>query len=407
MAVVAQARPAAPVPAHVPSERVIQFDYLRDAALPHDPHSRLHKVQASPYDLLWTTANGGHWIATRRETIRKILQRPDLFSSAHINIPPMEYRAIRLAPEELDPPEHGKFRALLNPIFSPKMVGNLEANARQVAKQLIDSIAADGQADAVTAVTAPMPCSIFMSLMGFPVEQLPDFLRYKDQFLFADDPAEKKAGIDSIARAVEELAERRRREPAEDMMSELVRGEVDGRPLTHDELMSMGFLLFLAGLDTVTSAMTSCFAHLATHPADREALVRDPSRIREAIEEIIRRYSVVNLVRTATCDFEFEGLQIRKDEQFMVSTILANLDDQAVDDPLKVDFMRPADPHLGFGLGPHRCAGSHLARIEIRVLLEEALPRLKNLRLQPGKSLHWHSANLVGLSELPLEWDLA
>jgi cytochrome P450 len=395
----------AAVPSHVPPERVIDFDYLRDPALQLDPHGRMLELQSLPYEILWTTGNGGHWVVTRHEAVLEILQRPELFSSAHVNIPPMQ-RSLRMNPEELDPPEHGKFRALLNPIMSPTLVGNLAENARQVARTLIDAIQPLGAADVMQTVTVPMPCSIFMKLIGLPPERLSEFLHYKDQFLFADDPDEKRRGVDSIAREMSALAALRRKEPSDDMMTVLVNAEVDGRPLTEHELLEMGFLLFLAGLDTVTSAMTSCFAYLAQNPTDRQRLIDDPSLIREAIEEILRRYSVVNPVRTATSDFNYRGLQIKAKDQFLISTILANLDDRAFDDPTSVLIERDPNPHLTFGGGPHRCAGSHLARIELRVLLEEALPRLKNLRLQEGAHLHWHAANLVGLSALPLQWDV-
>lgn len=397
----------APVPAHVPADRVIAFDYLRDEALPHDPHARMEHLLDLPHSLVWTTANGGHWIATRRETVLKLLQQPELFSSAHINIPPMAYRAIRLVPEELDPPEHAKYRKLLNPVLSPAMVGDLAENARQVARELIDAVYADGEADIMKAVTVPMPCSIFMKLLGLPGERLADFLHYKDQFLFADDPAEKKAGIQSIATAIGDLAEARRAKPENDIMSVLVQAEVDGRLLNDEELLAMGFLLFLAGLDTVTSGMTNCLAYLAQNPGKRQELIDNPDLIRDAIEEILRRRSIVNMVRTAVCDLEFEGVPIKKGDQFLCSTILANLDERDTPDALTVDFERDPNPHLAFGGGPHRCVGSHLARIEIRVLLEEALPRLTNLRIKAGHHLHWHAANLVGLSELPVQWDVS
>ena len=395
------------IPGHVPADRVIAFDYLRDPRLTHDPFGAFAQLQAHPRDIVWTRANGGHWIALRRDTILAILQRPDLFSSAHINIPPMKYRAIRLVPEELDPPEHGKYRALLNPLLSPAFVGNLEVNARQVARALVDAVQPLGKADLMQAVTVPLPCSIFMTLLGLGQERMPDFLHWKDEFLFSNDPQRTQAAIDNIARTIEALSALRRREPKDDMMSVLVAAEVDGRPLDREEILSMGFLLFLAGLDTVTSAMTSCLAYVAQNPDLRDRLVADPALIREAVEEILRRHSVVNLVRTATQDFEWEGLQIKDGEQFLVATILANLDETANPDALQVDVERSPNPHLGFGAGPHRCVGSHLARIEMRVVMEEVLARLTNLRLDPSATLHYHSANLVGLSSLPVVWDAA
>jgi cytochrome P450 len=394
------------VPGHVPSDRVIHFDFLRDPNLPADPYRTFKGLQQHKHDIVWTTANGGHWIALRRDTIKNIMTRSDLFSNAHIDIPPMLFREIKLIPEELDPPEHEKYRRLLNPLLSPAVIREMEQNARTAARNYIAAFFEKGHVDIMTGLTVPLPCSIFMSLLGLDASLLPNFLKWKDAFFFVDDKERKAQAIGNIAAAVKELAHRRRLAPNNDMMSKLVTAQVDGRPLTEEELLSMGFLLFLAGLDTVTSAMTSCFAYLAQNSTERMRLVNDPKLIPDAVEEMVRRYSVVNLVRTVIEDCEFEGLQLRKGEQFVASTLLANLDDRHTGDGLAVDFTRSPNAHLGFGLGPHRCAGSHLARVELRVVLEEALPRLKNMRIPSGHELHYHSANLVGLSELPLEWDV-
>lgn len=394
------------IPAHIPSERVIDYDYLRDPRLPHEPYLTLKELQQHPYEMMWTTANGGHWIATRRQTIINIMQRPDLFSSAHINIPPMEYREVKLIPEELDPPEHGKYRNILNPLFAPKAIAQLERDVRKLTRDLLDAVYPEGKADIMSRLTMPLPVSVFLRLFGLPPERKHDFLQWKDGFLFADDEQRKKGAIANIAREIKELVAQRRVAPRDDMATALVQARVEGRPLNEQELLSMGFLLFLAGLDTVTNALSSCFAYLALNPSLRQRLIENPDLIRDAIEEIIRRYSVVNNVRTATQDVTWEGVQIRKNEQVLISTIVANLDDRVIDNPVEVRIDRGSDPHLGFGAGPHRCVGSHLARLEIRIALEEALPRLKNMRLPAGHRLHYHSANLVGLSELPLEWDV-
>lgn len=398
---------ASPVPDHVPPSRVVAFDYLRDPRLLHDPHGALAELHQVAQNLVWTTGNTGHWIAISRDTFLEVMQNPHVFSNAHINIPPMEYRALRLVPEELDPPEHMKYRRLLNPVLSPRVVGNLEEKARQMAREMIAEVQSLGEVDIMEALAVPLPCKIFMGLLGLPVDNLPRFLQWKDDFLFADDREtdRKQAAIGNIVGSIRDLIAARREKPEADIMSELVKAEVDGRPINEEELLSMGFLLFLAGLDTVTAAMSNCIAYLAHNPASRDELVANPGLVREAMEEMFRRFAVVNPVRTATQDFEIDGVTIRKGEQILCSTILANLDGAVFEKPMSVAFDRADNPHLTFGGGPHRCVGSHLARIEVKVVLEEILASLKNFRIKPGHVPHYHAANLIGLKSLPLVWD--
>lgn len=408
MTATAQVLEASTIPDHVPASRVVNFDYLRDARLLHDPFGTLAELQATSHNLVWTTGNTGHWIALSRDIYLEIMQNPDVFSNMHINIPPMEYRAIRLVPEELDPPEHTKYRRLLNPVLSPRVVGNLEENTRIMAREMIAAVVDKGEADIMEALTVPLPCKIFMSLLGLPIDDLAKFLQWKDDFLFADDRdnALKQAAIANIVGSIRHLIAKRRAEPAADIMSELVSAQVDGRPINDEELLSMGFLLFLAGLDTVTSAMTNCVAYLAFNADRRDELIANPALVREAIEEMLRRFAVVNPVRTAMRDIAIDGVTIRKGEQVLCSTILANLDGAAFESPLSVEFDRVDNPHLTFGGGPHRCVGSHLARIEVKVVLEEILASLSNFRIKPGHVPHYHAANLIGLKSLPIVWDV-
>jgi cytochrome P450 len=396
------------IPAHVPPDRVVDFDFLSDPRLTEDPYGAYHELHQSPHNMLWTTANGGHWIVTRYDQIRNMWQQYEKFASIYTTIPPAKHtRTSSQLPMSVDPPVHTPYRKLLNPIFGPAAIGDLEAHSRQVVRDLLDKMVPKGRAEIMADLTIPLPGTIFLSFMGLPKERNLEFVDWKDDFFRSPDLESKEAAISKIEHEMNLLFDERIKNPQNDIATKLATAVMeDGTPLSREEALGMGFLLFIAGLDTVTNTLAFVFKHLATHPEQRQRLLDDPSLIRDAIEEMMRRYSVVNPIRTATGDFEWEGVQIKEGDQFMAGCVLANLDDRQFKNPMEVIFEREPNAHLNFAAGPHRCAGSHLARIEMRVALEEALPRLKNLRLQPGAKIEHFFGVMCGLKGVPLEWDV-
>ncbi|MDP3676314.1 MAG: cytochrome P450 [Novosphingobium sp.] len=398
---------AAPhVPDHVDPALVVDWDYQRDEKLSQDPYARYAEwIAAAPAEVVWTTANGGHWMIMRNAAIVDALQSPELFSSKHTAIPPRA-GSIKLIPEELDPPEHTKYRSILNRRLGPKMMKFFDARTRHLANALIDAVQTDREADLMDALTIPMPCSLFLEMVGLSTDRTREFVGWKDE-LFKGGDAERAAAQAKIVGMLEETIADKRVNPGEfDLMSFLIHeGRVDDKPISQEDLMSYGFLFFIAGLDTVTSLMTSCFAYIAQRPGTQERLLAEPRSIPDFVEEMLRRYSVVNPVRTATQDFNWRGVRVRKDDQFVCSTVIADLDPAEFSDPLKVDVERAENRHLGFGGGPHRCVGSHLARTELMATLQEVLPRLPNLRIKPGAQLTYTPGSLLGLASLPVAWD--
>jgi cytochrome P450 len=395
----------AAIPSHIDPARVVDWDYLRDPRLPQDPYAVFSEwIAQAPADVVWTTANGGHWMIMRNEAIVDALQTPELFSSKFTSIPPQKVR-IKLIPEELDPPEHTKYRSILNRRLGPKMMKFFDGRARSIANELIDKVEADGQTDLMEALTIPMPCGLFLEMVGLPASRTFEFVEWKDE-LFKGTDEVRAAAFAKIIGLLEETIADKRVNPGEfDLISFLIHeGRVDDKPIKHEDLMSYGFLFFIAGLDTVTSLMTSCFAYIAQNPGTQEWLMANPSLIPDFSEEILRRYSVVNMVRTATQDFEWRGITVRKDEQFVCSSVIANLDPAEFPEPLTVDPVRADNRHIGFGGGPHRCAGSHLARTELSATLQEVLPRLPRLRITEGVELRYNQGSLLGLSSLPVSW---
>ncbi|MET0136886.1 MAG: cytochrome P450 [Sphingobium sp.] len=394
-------------PAHVDPARVVDWDYVADRRLAHDPYALFEQwIEEAPADIVWTGANGGHWMLMRGEAILDALQTPELFSSRHTSIPP-RFGATKLIPEELDPPEHTKYRSILNKRLGPKMMKFFDGRTRKLANELIDAVQDKGEADLMQALTIPMPCGLFLEMVGLPSSRVDEFVTWKDELMLGtpEEMAGANAKINGLL--AQTIADKRINPGENDLMSFLIHdARIDDQPIGQDDLMSYGFLFFIAGLDTVTSLMTSCFRFVAENPDKRDELIADPRLIPDFIEEILRRYGVVNMVRTATRDFEWRGITVKESEQFVCSSVIADLDRREFPNPMTVDFTREENRHVGFGGGPHRCVGSHLARTELIATMQEVLPRLRNLRMKPGADLKYYHGGLIGLSELPVVWDV-
>jgi cytochrome P450 len=368
------------IPEHVPRELVREFDFR--TGLGNYPHTAVAALHSGPrvfYSPVHHNAipGPGTWVLTRAADIRAALQDAATFSSAVRR----SNSALSLIPLELDPPEHPKFRALMNPIFSPARMKQLEAKVRELARKLAAQCAAKGECDFVEDFAKPFPVGIFLDLMGLPADNMARFLEW--EALIMRDKQTRTAAIQQVSLYLQELITARRRNPTDDLISFAVNARVDDRSLTDSEVMGICVLLFMAGLDTVTSSFAFHFRHLAEHEADQESLRRDPGLIPSAVEELFRAYAVVNTNRYATRDIEFAGVPIKKGDNVTCSTILASRDPHEFDRPNEVIFTRSPNPHNAFSFGPHRCIGSHLARREISAGIEEWLRVIPRFRVKP------------------------
>jgi cytochrome P450 len=335
---------------------------------------------------------------THAADIRAALQDAQTFSSKIMR----SNSGLALIPLELDPPEHPLFRALMNPIFSPARMKQLEPKVRELARKLAAQCAAQGECDFVEDFAKPFPVGIFLDLMGLPADNMSRFLEW--EALIMRDKQTRSAAMQQVSVYLQELITERRRTPADDLITFAVQAKVDNRPLTDSELIGVCVLLFIAGLDTVTSSFAFHFRHLAENPADQDSLRQDPGLIPSAVEELFRAYAVVNTNRYATRDVEFAGVQIKKGDNVTCSTILASRDPREFDNPEKVIFTRSPNPHNAFSFGPHRCLGSHLARREIIVGIEEWLRVIPPFRVKPGAVIAAHGGGVFSLDSLPLTW---
>lgn len=395
-------------PAHIAPARIIDYDVYDGER--YSPSGDLHEglfalAEEHGRGIFWTPHNGGHWFINDFELLFDAARRPELFSSTEMTIPPVPVEP-KLIPLFLDPPIHGIFRAPLMKEFSPGRMALLEVSIREFAGQLIDAIKAKGRCDFVEAIAEPFPIKIFMRLMGMPLDRLREFRGWIFDML-SDNDERRMAAYASIAGLMDGLIKERQAEPKDDLISRLLAVDIEGRAVTYDEMQAYCLLLFSAGLDTVANALAFSMNYLASNPQLQDKLRAAPNLIPDALEEFLRKFGVPMPARTATGDFEFGGVQIKRGERIMLMLPAANLDPKTFPEPYRFDLDRENKVHIGFNVGPHRCIGSHLARIEIRVLLEEWLRRMPNVRHDPERPIAYRSGLTLAVHELPLVWDVA
>lgn len=351
------------------------------------------------------------YAVTDRALAESVLKNPGVFSSKKafdvLGSP------VPLVPVAFDPPEHARYRRILQPFFSPRVIKPLEDELRRQVIDLIDPIAHRGQCDFVAEVAGVFPVQVFLTLFGLPLEMRDKFVVWKDAVLnlsaaggqtSVDDAAQE--GLQQAAELfmyLSELIQSRRGQPGTDILSQLLNLE-EADALTDEEAVGLCFLFVLAGLDTVTDALGFGLQRLATNPQRREELANDLSLVPTVTEELLRLDPPAPFIpRVTTEDVELGGHILPAGSRVTNYLAVVNRDPDQFHDPLTIDFHRSDNRHLSFGLGVHRCLGSHLARLEMHLVYEEWHRRIPDYHITPGCTprVHWPRGT-VGLDSLPL-----
>ena len=382
----------------------VEFDHNR--TLPVMGHMRqLLDLQAQHRPFVRSSHGRGFWIFTDGEVIREGLQRADLFSSSSVDLQDPEPPYLWI-PEMLDPPVHTRWRQLLSPHFAPKPMAEIEDKVRQRCAQLIDEFADNGSCDFLQEFAYRYPTTIFMEIMGLPLDGLEEFLGWEDEILHnpgVDDGTRALNAMMAVQAYFSGIIEERRREPKDDLVTASLSWEIDGEPIPEGDLLAWCLLMFMAGLDTVAIQLSYSFWHLATHDADRTRVVDDPAIIPSAVEELLRAYSFVPTQRKVMHDADFHGCPVKAGEMVMFAVPAACRDPKMFADADEVILDRRVNNHIAFGAGPHRCLGSHLARRELRIALEEWHKRIPDYRLDPAVEVVEHGG-MFGIDSLALRW---
>jgi len=354
-----------------------------------------------------TDRYGGSWLPTRMADVTEIARDIEHFSSREITVVPTDADSDVLPagspPIQADPPVHTWTRRLLLPWFSHARVDTYEPYTRALCNRLIDGFADAGTADAAADYAQQIPVRVIGRILGVPDDMSDTFTGWVRSILeFANDEARRVAARDEAVVYFLGLMEERRGGDGDDLISTLLRSEVDGAQVTDEFIVGMLGLTLIAGADTTWSALGSSLWHLATHDDDRARLAADPALVPLAVEEFVRAYSPVTMARIVASDVVVAGCPMHAGDRVLMNFPGANRDPEAFPDADQVVIDREVNRHVAFGAGIHRCAGSNLARMELRVGIEEWLQRIPDFRVAEGASVTWAGGQVRGPRSCPV-----
>ncbi len=367
---------------------------------------------------------GGSWMPTRYEDLFNIARDIEHFSSRNVLVadvqPPPEREDGEVGEEGIaqynvgappitsDPPVHTWARKLLLPPFSVTSVAKWEPATRELCASLVDGFLAEGRADGASGYAQIIPSRVIASMLGIPREMAGEFTEWVRGFLElgATDPELRNDSARKIFEYLYERIQEHQQNPAayDDLISYLLNAKVDGEPVPEGHVLGTCFLILVAGIDTTWSSIGSALWHLAQNPRDRARLIAEPGLLPNAVEELLRAYSPVTMARYVAADVEYAGCPMHEGDKVVMNFPAANRDPRVFDNPDQVILDREKNPHIAFGVGIHRCAGSNLARMEMRVAIEEWLKRIPDFRLEEPESVTWAGGQVRGPRKMMVVW---
>ena len=348
--------------------------------------------------------HGGFWVVTDYEDVLKVAQDWDTFSSAHgLTVPPAPI-ATRNIPVEVDPPEHRVYKRLINRYFTPAAVAEWEDGTRALVTRLIDDFIEEGHCEFMGSFVPPLPARTFFEFaLGAPQDDVEKVAYLASKSSTPNDP-EAAACWKGLSEWITGFLDGRRSGGrGGDVVDAVLDARIDGRPITHDEAVGIVQLLILGGLETTAGALGMMMVRLSTEPSTRERLAGSKELAPEAIEELLRLDApFIAIGRTATRDTELGGRRIAEGDKVIIYWAAANRDESEFPDADTFDPGRASNRHLSFGAGPHRCAGSNLARMNLRVALTELLRRLPDVALDDRFPVEYHTTFTRAPRTVPL-----
>ncbi len=390
----------------------------------NDPHPLWRELRRED-PVHWTTGllSHGFWSVTRYDDIIAVFSEPSLFTSTRTLVIPANREMEVLTPEMMgagqmmimtDPPLHGAMRRAFNRLFLPRPVGKYANPGEQLVSEILNEVLERGECDFVVDVAARLPMAFICEIMGIPRRDWPDMFKWGNMSIGFADPEyqiesgslleTRQQGVMNLGMYCVRLALERRGGDGEDLLSVLGNAEINGRKLTEGELIHNGFLYIAGGLETTRNAISGGLLALIQHPNELKHLMTNPSLLTSAVEEILRWSSpITHIARVATRDTELSGRPIAKGDRLALWIPSANRDEEIFDEPYQFDVKRNPNEHIAFGKGEHFCAGAHLARLELRLMMQDLLNRVEQIELA-GKVERLQSNLIAGIKHMPIRF---
>lgn len=395
------------IPSHVPPELVWDHDFAAYLSQLDDPFVAGGRLHDGP-GIIWATnaAYGSPaWIFTRHDLIQDAFMNAALFSNKR---GPLTAAVLdsswQMLPVEADAPEHSQYRAILRPFFTPQAIDARMNEVEDLCTSLMNAFIDRGTCDFISEFAEILPNAIVISMMGMPQEMLRQFLDWEADIQRGATNEIRTASAGAIIAYLREFIEQQRRAPTSELMKAVLAGRMKDRPLTDSETLGIVYLLYVAGLDTVFASLGWIMRQIATDQALQERLRNNPDDIRQAVEEFTRAFGVSAPARTVARDMDYHGVVMKAGEDVLLPTYLAGRDPRAWADPHIIDIDRKPR-HVTFGIGTHLCLGIHLAKREMRTVIEAFLSRMRNIRIAEGDSFAFHTTSTIGVDRLILTWE--
>jgi len=388
-----------------PTDWVSDYDIF-DPDFVRDPYPTMSEIRESQCPIAHTDRWGGSWMPTRYDDIVAAAQEYDIFTSRNIIVVPPPtgqvegpYSGVAAPPITSDPPEHHWHRRTILPTFAPQAVAKYEDGTRELCNRLIDGFIDAGQADAAADYAQQIPVRVIAAMLGVPLEMADEFTSWVRGVLeigLTDPKVRMESRMKILGFFRSQLDDRKANPRDDDLITELLNTRVDGELVSEDYVMGVCNLMLVAGIDTTWSAIGSSLWHLAQHPEHRRQLREEPDIWPTAIEELLRAYSPVTMARIVDRDTEFQGCPMHAGDRVLMSFPAANRDPRQFDNPDEVILDREHNRHVAFGSGIHRCAGSNLARLELRVALKTWMQRIPEFELVDPSTVTWAGGQVRG-----------
>lgn len=372
-------------------------------ANPHDFMAKLHEKQPPIFYDVSEFANA--WQLIKHEDALFALRHPAYFSNEGATPFPRDPNDyFYFIPIEIDPPAHRKYRNIVDPLFSPQGVLKLEGLIRQRARDLLDQFADKGECEFTTAFGRPLPVSVFLDIMGLPQEMRDTFVEWAVDLLHSHDRETMGKAMKLITSYIKQVIAEKKARPDEGVVSRIAHAAPDGVPLSDKEVFGFVIFLFIGGLDTVFATLNNIWLWLAQNPERCQEIIERPGDINAIVEELLRRWSVTFSGRVVAQDVEMRGVKMKKGDRITSILPACNFDPEVFPNPLEVDFDRPRKTILAFTVGVHSCMGGHLARLEVKIALQEWLKRIPKFSVKPDTKIEYRPGGVVGPKWVPLVW---